>query len=56
MSFLLILTIIIAGNPVELIDSRRFTSLSACNVELAKFADLKAINHWAVTCIADVRA
>lgn len=56
MSFLLILTIIIAGNPVELVDARKFTSLRACNAELVKFTQFRAVNPWAVTCIADVRA
>jgi hypothetical protein len=52
----LVFTILLSGQQVELIDTRRFDTLAACNMALAEFSQLRTINAWAVTCVPEIKA
>jgi hypothetical protein len=52
----LVFTLLLSGQQVELIDTRRFDTLAACNTELAKFAELRTPHAWAVTCVSEIKA
>jgi hypothetical protein len=49
----LVFTLLLSGQQVELVDTRRFDTLAACNTELAKFSELRTSQPWAVTCAVE---
>lgn len=53
----IVLVILIAGQQIELKDTRAFDSLPNCNAEIARLSQsIRVSQPWVLTCASEVRA
>lgn len=52
----IVVVFFLSGHQIELVGTQEFSSLVACNTQVARFAEIGAKAPWAVTCISQVKA